>query len=62
MGAPACPERVDARPPQPCPALGGAPGWWTGDRVHQEMDGELIFEGRTDDVVKIGGFRVGPVW
>ena len=34
--------------------------WWTGDRVRQEEDGYLYFEGRTDDVIISAGYRIGP--
>ena len=37
----------------------GAP-WRTGDRVHQDEDGFLYFEGRTDDVIISAGYRIGP--
>src|SRR3954468_4390993 len=33
--------------------------WHTGDRVHEE-DGYLYFEGRADDVIISGGYRIGP--
>ena len=34
--------------------------WRTGDRVHQDEDGFLYFEGRTDDVIISSGYRIGP--
>ncbi|HMJ36095.1 MAG TPA: AMP-binding protein [Baekduia sp.] len=34
--------------------------WRTGDRVHQDADGYLFFEGRTDDVIISAGYRIGP--
>jgi acyl-coenzyme A synthetase/AMP-(fatty) acid ligase len=34
--------------------------WRTGDRVHQDEDGYLFFEGRTDDVIISAGYRIGP--
>ncbi|MBB4664168.1 acyl-CoA synthetase [Conexibacter arvalis] len=37
----------------------GAP-WRTGDRVRQDDDGWLYFEGRTDDVIISAGYRIGP--
>jgi acyl-coenzyme A synthetase/AMP-(fatty) acid ligase len=39
-----------------------APGtpWRTGDRVHQDDDGFLYFEGRADDVIISAGYRIGP--
>jgi acyl-coenzyme A synthetase/AMP-(fatty) acid ligase len=45
--------------------LGDAPHdpsapWHTGDRVHQDEDGYLFFEGRTDDVIISAGYRIGP--
>jgi acyl-coenzyme A synthetase/AMP-(fatty) acid ligase len=40
----------------------GAPGgaWRTGDRVHQDEEGFLYFEGRSDDVIISAGYRIGP--
>jgi acyl-coenzyme A synthetase/AMP-(fatty) acid ligase len=43
----------------------GGPGvaddiWRTGDRVTQDEDGYLFFEGRTDDVIISAGYRIGP--
>ena len=41
--------------------LDGGPGpWRTGDRVRQDEDGYLWFEGRTDDVIISSGYRIGP--
>jgi acetyl-CoA synthetase len=45
--------------------LGGEPApeqgpWHTGDRVRQDEDGYLYFEGRTDDVIISAGYRIGP--
>ena len=34
--------------------------WRTGDRVAQDGDGYLFFEGRTDDVIISAGYRIGP--
>ena len=34
--------------------------WPTGDRVNQDVDGYLYFEGRTDDVIISAGYRIGP--
>ncbi|HET6505744.1 MAG TPA: AMP-binding protein [Baekduia sp.] len=34
--------------------------WRTGDRVIQDDDGYLFFEGRTDDVIISAGYRIGP--
>lgn len=41
------------------PALRDRP-WHTGDRVSQDEDGYLYFEGRTDDVIISAGYRIGP--
>ncbi len=45
--------------------LGGEPApedrpWRTGDRVAQDEDGFLYFEGRDDDVIISSGYRIGP--
>jgi acyl-coenzyme A synthetase/AMP-(fatty) acid ligase len=41
--------------------LDGPPGTWrTGDRVREDEDGYLWFEGRTDDVIISAGYRIGP--
>jgi acyl-coenzyme A synthetase/AMP-(fatty) acid ligase len=34
--------------------------WRTGDRVAEDDDGFLHFEGRTDDVIISAGYRIGP--
>jgi acyl-coenzyme A synthetase/AMP-(fatty) acid ligase len=35
--------------------------WWpTGDRIHQDEDGYLWFEGRSDDLILSSGYRIGP--
>jgi acyl-coenzyme A synthetase/AMP-(fatty) acid ligase len=34
--------------------------WRTGDRVTQDDDAFLFFEGRTDDVIISAGYRIGP--
>jgi acyl-coenzyme A synthetase/AMP-(fatty) acid ligase len=34
--------------------------WRTGDRVREDNDGYLWFEGRTDDVIISSGYRIGP--
>jgi acetyl-CoA synthetase len=34
--------------------------WHTGDRVRQDDEGYLYFEGRTDDVIISSGYRIGP--
>ncbi len=34
--------------------------WHTGDRVHEDDDGYLWFEGRADDVIVSAGYRIGP--
>jgi acyl-coenzyme A synthetase/AMP-(fatty) acid ligase len=37
------------------------PGTWrTGDRVREDADGFLWFEGRTDDTIVSAGYRIGP--
>jgi acyl-coenzyme A synthetase/AMP-(fatty) acid ligase len=38
----------------------GASPWHTGDRVVEDDDGYLFFEGRTDDVIISAGYRIGP--
>ena len=34
--------------------------WHTGDRVREDEDGYLYFEGRADDVIVSAGYRIGP--
>ncbi len=35
--------------------------WWpTGDRVREDEDGYLWFEGRSDDLILSSGYRIGP--
>jgi acetyl-CoA synthetase len=34
--------------------------WHTGDRVTQDEDGYLYFEGRADDLIISAGYRIGP--
>ncbi len=34
--------------------------WRTGDRVREDGDGHLWFEGRIDDVIISAGYRIGP--
>ena len=34
--------------------------WRTGDRVAEDEDGWLYFEGRNDDVIVSAGYRIGP--
>jgi acyl-coenzyme A synthetase/AMP-(fatty) acid ligase len=43
--------------------LGEAPPegrWRTGDRVREDDEGYLYFEGRTDDLIVSAGYRIGP--
>jgi acyl-coenzyme A synthetase/AMP-(fatty) acid ligase len=41
--------------------LDGPEGTWrTGDRVSEDEDGYLWFEGRADDVIISAGYRIGP--
>ncbi len=45
--------------------LGGKPApehapWRTGDRVQQDADGYLYFQGRADDLIISAGYRIGP--
>jgi acetyl-CoA synthetase len=39
---------------------GGDGPWHTGDRVSEDGDGYLWFEGRADDVIISAGYRIGP--
>ena len=39
-----------------------AHGWFaTGDRYHRDADGFYVYEGRVDDMMKIGGLWVSPI-
>jgi acyl-coenzyme A synthetase/AMP-(fatty) acid ligase len=38
----------------------GADPWHTGDRVGEDDEGYLWFEGRSDDVIVSAGYRIGP--
>jgi acyl-coenzyme A synthetase/AMP-(fatty) acid ligase len=38
----------------------GAEPWLTGDRVREDGEGFLWFEGRADDVIVSAGYRIGP--
>ncbi len=42
------------------PAHDRSTPWRTGDRVREDADGFLFFEGRTDDVIISAGYRIGP--
>jgi acyl-coenzyme A synthetase/AMP-(fatty) acid ligase len=45
----------------PTMTLDAPPGpWHTGDRVREDEDGYLWFEGRADDVIISAGYRIGP--
>ncbi len=39
---------------------GPASPWHTGDRVREDGDGYLWFEGRSDDLIISAGYRIGP--
>ncbi len=41
-------------------ARGRDESWHTGDRVREDDDGYLWFEGRSDDVIVSAGYRIGP--
>ena len=37
-------------------------GWiWTGDRFHEDEDGDFYFEGRADDLIKVSGQWIHPL-
>jgi len=40
--------------------VGAPPPKVAGDRVRQDEDGYLYFEGRSDDVIISAGYRIGP--
>jgi acyl-coenzyme A synthetase/AMP-(fatty) acid ligase len=45
----------------PTITIDAPPGiWHTGDRVRQDDEGYLWFEGRADDVIISAGYRIGP--
>ena len=45
----------------PTITIDAPPGTWhTGDRVREDDDGYLWFEGRADDVIISAGYRIGP--
>ncbi len=46
--------------PLALPARPRSRPWRTGDRVRQDDDGFLYFEGRADDVIISAGYRIGP--
>ena len=54
------PVAVGERCPEALPALGGRPGWRTGDLGRRDAQGVVWMEGRRDDLLKVGGFRIGP--
>jgi acetyl-CoA synthetase len=55
--------RIDDRGGQHADGHAGprrAEQWRTGDRVREDGDGYLWFEGRADDVIVSAGYRIGP--
>src|ERR1700728_5211214 len=42
-------------------ARGTSEPWHTGDRVGEDDEGYLWFEGRSDDVIVSAGYRIAPV-
>ena len=53
-------DRADVLPPLPGSPPPASDVWRTGDRVVEDEDGFLHFEGRTDDVIISAGYRIGP--
>ena len=49
-----------ARPRDDAGETRGAEPWRTDDRVREDSDGFLWFEGRADDVIVSAGYRIGP--
>ena len=35
--------------------------YYTGDKAYQDADGYFYFVGRSDDIIKSSGYRIGPV-
>ncbi len=60
--SPVIPLAAGEGDPRPAPSHGASRHreWRTGDRVTQDEDGYLFFEGRTDDVIISSGYRIGP--
>ncbi|MDI1462547.1 amino acid adenylation domain-containing protein [Catellatospora sp. KI3] len=56
LGDPARTERAFV--PNPFPQIGGELLYRTGDLGHHTADGLLMFDGRRDDQVKVGGVRI----
>ena len=54
--------RPPSRPSSAATSATTAPSgpWHTGDRVTQDDEGFLFFEGRDDDVIISAGYRIGP--
>ena len=46
--------------PAPPAAVSGNIGVWSGDTVRRDADGFLYFVGRSDEMIKISGYRVSP--
>lgn len=46
--------------PEHRPLLGDRPVHYSGDRVRRDAEGCLWFEGRDDELIKSGGYRVSP--
>ena len=56
-------RRLLARPSSPATSTASRfeGEWWpTGDRVREDEDGYLWFEGRDDDLILSSGYRIGP--